>query len=293
MYLRLKIAVSVVRICSGTIESIYDQLIELQRAQFTRPRRARPASRKLERLGRRHPAADARRPDQPRPSSRRSPSTTSSRPSSRASSRACLHPRLRRPHQPGPPVPELDPPDHGPRRPATRCSSRSSPTRAVAGTQAGSAEKGALTTTATKVGTGTFAYKAVFGGADISIQMIQRAEAGLLRPPDRRHGRGLRPRLREQGPRRAAGGLHRQRPAVAHTIVDGGNLDPENRRTSAMRGRTRSSRRKRAPTHIWMSAAGVAGVHRRQGPAHQRAAVLEPRRVVHGRPAAPVAGSRA
>ncbi len=50
--------------------------------------------------------------------------------------------------------------------------------RAVAGSQ--SEEKADESTTATQVGTGTFGYLPVFGGADISIQMLNRAERSFF-----------------------------------------------------------------------------------------------------------------
>ncbi|HKY89360.1 MAG TPA: hypothetical protein VJ141_05225 [Candidatus Limnocylindrales bacterium] len=128
-------------------------------------------------------------------------------------------------------------------------------TRAIAGTQAGSAEKGALTTTATKVGTGTFAYVAVFGGADISIQMIQRA------------GRSFFDLL--TGDMGEAYALDCEAKAIAalltgytdsgtnaHVPTAGGVLDPEDPQFGAAWVNSILAS-KRAPTHIWMSATAV------------------------------------
>lgn len=129
-------------------------------------------------------------------------------------------------------------------------------TRAIAGTQAGSAEKGALTTTATKVGTGTFAYKAVFGGADISIQMIQRADRSFfdLLTGDMGMAYALDCEAKAiaqllTGYNDSAGG--------SHQVVDGGVCDPESP-NFGIAWRTSIQAAKRAPTHIWLSETAVA-----------------------------------
>jgi phage head maturation protease len=128
-------------------------------------------------------------------------------------------------------------------------------TRAVAGTQAGPAEKGALTTTATKVGTGTFAYEAVFGGADISIQMIQRADRSFfdLLTGDMGFAYAL------DCEKKALAALlagYTDSASVAHTIVNGGNIDPESPNFGEA-WKVSILAAKRAPTHAWMSAAAV------------------------------------
>lgn len=128
-------------------------------------------------------------------------------------------------------------------------------TRAVAGTQSGGNEKGALTTTATKVGTGTFAYEAVFGGADISIQMIQRADRSFfdLLTGDMGFAYAL------DCEKKALAALlagYTDSGSVAHQVVNGGNIDPESPNFGeAWKASILAA--KRAPTHVWMSAAAV------------------------------------
>jgi len=127
--------------------------------------------------------------------------------------------------------------------------------RAVAGTQAGNAEKGALTTTATKVGTGTFAYAPVFGGADISMQMILRSERSFfdLLTGDMAEAYAL------DCENKAIDALlagYTDSASVAHAPVDGGILDPESPNFGAA-WITSIQASKRAPTHIWLSAAAV------------------------------------
>jgi phage head maturation protease len=129
-------------------------------------------------------------------------------------------------------------------------------TRAVAGTQAGNAEKGALTTTATKVGTGTFAYKPIFGGADISMQMILRSERSFfdLLTGDMAEAYALDAEAKAitallTGYTDSASGTHEP--------VDGGTLDPVTP-NFGVAWETSILASKRAPTHIWMSAAAVA-----------------------------------
>jgi phage head maturation protease len=129
-------------------------------------------------------------------------------------------------------------------------------TRAVAGTQAESAEKGELTTTATKVGTGTFAYVSVFGGADISIQMINRAEASFfdLLTGDMAMAYAL------DCDKKAISALltgFTAAPSGGHVPVSGGILDPENLSIGAA-WQTSITVYRRAPDTIWLSAAAVA-----------------------------------
>ena len=129
-------------------------------------------------------------------------------------------------------------------------------TRAVAGTQAGSAEKGVLTTTATKVGTGTFAYQSVFGGADISIQMINRAEPSFfdVLTGDMAMAYAL------DAENKAIDALlagYTDSASVAHAPQDGGTIDPENLELGAAWLNSILSY-KRAPDTIWMNSAAVA-----------------------------------
>jgi phage head maturation protease len=128
-------------------------------------------------------------------------------------------------------------------------------TRAVAGTQAGPAEKGALTTTATKVGTGTFAYVAVFGGADISIQMIQRAGRSFFDILTGDMGEAYALDCETKAINALLAG-YTDSGSNNHIVASGGVIDPEDPNfgdawvTSILAS-------KRAPTHIWMSAQAV------------------------------------
>jgi hypothetical protein len=128
-------------------------------------------------------------------------------------------------------------------------------TRAVAGTQAGNAEKGALTTTATKVGTGTFAYKAVFGGADISIQMIQRAGRSFFDLLTGDMGEAYALDCENKALAALITG-YTDSASVAHAIEDGGEMDPTDPHFGVA-WQTSITAAKRAPTHIWMNAAAV------------------------------------
>lgn len=127
--------------------------------------------------------------------------------------------------------------------------------RAVAGTQAGNAEKGALTTVATKVGTGTFAYKSVFGGADISMQMILRSERSFfdLLTGDMAEAYALDCEAKAIAALIAG---YTDSASVAHAPFDGGVLDPEDPQFGDA-WITSIQASKRAPTHIWLSAQAV------------------------------------
>jgi phage head maturation protease len=126
--------------------------------------------------------------------------------------------------------------------------------RAVAGTQ--SEEKGELSTTATQVGTGTFAYQAVFGGADISIQMLNRAERSFfdLLTGDLGEAYAL------DAESKALAALfdgYTDSSTTTHEPADGGVMDP----TAPGFGvawETSITNSRRAPDTIWMSAAAVA-----------------------------------
>lgn len=129
-------------------------------------------------------------------------------------------------------------------------------TRAVAGTQAGSAEKGVLTTTATKVGTGTFAYQSVFGGADISIQFINRAERGFFEILTGDMAMAYALDCEEKAIAALLAG-YTDSASVAHAPVDGGDLDPEDL-TLGQAWANSISAFKRAPDSIWLSTAAVS-----------------------------------
>jgi len=126
---------------------------------------------------------------------------------------------------------------------------------AVAGTQYGG-EKTEVTTTGTRVGTGTFPYQAVFGGADVSIQLLNRA------------GRSFFDLL--TGDIAMAYALDEEAKAIAallngytdsgtnsHVPVNGGVMDPEDPNFGEAWKNTIQVY-KRAPNRIWMSADAVA-----------------------------------
>jgi phage head maturation protease len=127
-------------------------------------------------------------------------------------------------------------------------------TRAVAGTQAGG-QKTVLTTTATKVGTGTFAYQAVFGGADIAIQMIQRAERSFY---DLLTGdMGMAYALDAEA--KAIAALitgYTDSATNKHLVNSGGAMDPEDPQFGVAWYNSIHAC-KRPPTHIWMNAYAV------------------------------------
>ena len=127
-------------------------------------------------------------------------------------------------------------------------------TRATPGSQGGG-QKTVLTTNATRVGTGTFAYQSVFGGADIAIQMIQRA------------GRSFYDLL--TGDMGMAYALDCDAKAIAallagytdsagnkHNIANGGYMDPEDPGFGAAWTNSIAAC-KRAPDHIWMNSFAV------------------------------------
>jgi phage head maturation protease len=128
-------------------------------------------------------------------------------------------------------------------------------TRAVAGTQGGG-QKTELTTTATKVGTGTFAYQAVFGGADIAIQMIQRAGSSFydLLTGDMAMAYALDCEMKAITALLAG---YTDSATVKHAVANGGAMDAEDPQFGVAWA-TSIAASKRAPTHIWMSALAVA-----------------------------------
>lgn len=135
---------------------------------------------------------------------------------------------------------------------------------AVAGTQYGG-EKTDLTTTGTRVGTGTFAYQAVFGGADIAIQLLNRSGRSFF---DLLTGDIAMAYALDEEEKAIAALLagYTDSATVTHTPVNGGTMDP----TDPQFGdawKTSISVYKRAPTHIWMSADAVAAFIDAKNPA--------------------------
>jgi len=128
--------------------------------------------------------------------------------------------------------------------------------RAVAGTQAGNAEKGALTTTAPKVGTGTFSYKSVFGGADISIQMILRADSSFFDLLTAELGEAYALDCESKAITALLAG-YTDSASVSHQVTNGGVLDPEDPHFGEAWENSITSTARRAPTHIWLSGAAV------------------------------------
>lgn len=128
--------------------------------------------------------------------------------------------------------------------------------RAVAGTQAGNAEKGALTTTAPKVGTGTFNYQSVFGGADISVQMILRADSSFFDLLTGELGEAYALDCESKAITALLAG-YTDSASVTHSVSDGGVLDPEDPMFGEAWENSITSTARRAPTHIWLSGAAV------------------------------------
>lgn len=128
-------------------------------------------------------------------------------------------------------------------------------TRAVAGTQYGG-EKADVTTTATKVGTGTFAYQSIFGGADISIQMIQRADRSFfdLLTGDMAFAYALDAETKAIAALLAG---YTDSALNQHVVNNGGVMDPEDPHFGDAWANAISSPFLRAPDHIWLSAAAV------------------------------------
>lgn len=126
---------------------------------------------------------------------------------------------------------------------------------ATAGTQAGG-EKTAVTTGATKVGTGTFAYRSVFGGADISLQMIQRAERSFF---DLLTGDMAMAYAADCEAKAVAALLagYTDSGATVRAPATGGTLDPEALALGAA-WQTSITVCRRPPTHIWMGSDAVA-----------------------------------
>lgn len=129
-------------------------------------------------------------------------------------------------------------------------------TRAAAGTQAGNAEKGALTTVAPKIGTGTFAYKSVFGGADISVQMILRADAAFTDLLTSEFAEAYALDCEAKAIAALLAG-YTDSASGSHQVVDGGDMDPEDPHFGeAFLNSVMAS--KRRPDHIWMNAVAIA-----------------------------------
>jgi phage head maturation protease len=135
--------------------------------------------------------------------------------------------------------------------------------RAVAGTQA-SGEKGEVSTTATQVGTGSFPYESVFGGADISIQMINRAERSFFDILTGDMGMAYALDCDTKALVALLTG-YTDSGSNQHIPDDGGVLDPEDLTIGAA-WETSISVYKRAPDTIWLNAAAVAAFIDAKGP---------------------------
>lgn len=129
--------------------------------------------------------------------------------------------------------------------------------RATPGSQAGNAEKGALTTNATKVGTGTFTYQSIFGGADISIQFINRADPSFfdLLTGDMAMAYALDADSKAITKLLAG---YTDSGSVVHEPTDGGVLDPEDPNFGEAWKNAILSTYRRGPDTIWLSANAVA-----------------------------------
>jgi phage head maturation protease len=127
-------------------------------------------------------------------------------------------------------------------------------TRAVAGTQSG--EKADVSTTATQVGTGSFPYQTVFGGADISIQMINRAERSFFDLLTGDMGMAYALDADTKALEALLAG-YTDSSTTGHVPADGGVLDPENLLVGEA-WETSITVYKRAPDTIWMNAKAVA-----------------------------------
>lgn len=128
-------------------------------------------------------------------------------------------------------------------------------TRAVAGSQAGG-QKTAVTTTAPKVGTGTFNGVGVMAGADIAVQMILRADRSFL---DLLDGEFAEAYALDAETKAIAALLtgYTDSASVAHNVVSGGVIDPEDPNFGEAWQNSILGSARRAPTHIWMSASAV------------------------------------
>ncbi len=126
--------------------------------------------------------------------------------------------------------------------------------RAVAGTQSG--EKADVSTTATQVGTGSFNYQTVFGGADISIQMINRAERSFFDLLTGDMGMAYALDADTKALEALLAG-YTDSASQGHVPADGGVLDPENLLVGEA-WETSINVYKRAPDTIWMNAKAVA-----------------------------------
>jgi phage head maturation protease len=128
--------------------------------------------------------------------------------------------------------------------------------RATPGSQAGG-EKTALTTNATKVGTGTFNYQSIFGGADISIQFINRADPSFF---DLLTGDMAMAYALDADSKAIAALLagYTDSGAVVHAPTSGGVLDPEDPNFGEAWKNAITSTYRRGPDTIWLSADAVA-----------------------------------
>jgi phage head maturation protease len=137
-------------------------------------------------------------------------------------------------------------------------------TRAVAGTQAGG-QKTEVTTTATKVGTATFAYQTVLGGADISLQMILRADRSFFDLLTGDMGEAYALDAESKAITALLTG-YIDSAGNAHQVNSGGVLDPENPSFGDAWVNAITSGYRRAPDHIWLSAQAVGAFIDAKGP---------------------------
>ena len=127
--------------------------------------------------------------------------------------------------------------------------------RAAAGTQAGG-QKTEVTTTGPRVGTGTFNAQSVLAGADISIQMILRADRSFLDLLDAEFAEAYALDCETKAIAALIAG-YTDSASVAHAPTAGGVMDPEDPQFGvAFKNSVSAS--KRRPTHIWLSMDGVA-----------------------------------
>lgn len=136
--------------------------------------------------------------------------------------------------------------------------------RAVAGTQYGG-EKTEVTVTGPRVGTGTFTAKSILAGADVSIQMILRADRSFLDTLDEEFAEAYA--LDEEI--KAIAALltgYTDSAGNSHTVQNGGTMDPEDPNFgTAFKNSVLACRRR--PTHLWLSVDGMAAFIDAKNPA--------------------------
>jgi HK97 family phage major capsid protein len=128
-------------------------------------------------------------------------------------------------------------------------------TRAVAGTQ--TAEKADIAdTVAPKVGTGTFAYQSIFGGADVSIQMLNRAERSFFDLLTSELGEAYALDAETKALAALLAG-YTDSASVAHAPDAGGEITPADLEIGGAWS-TAITVARRAPDTMWMNADAVA-----------------------------------